>query len=199
MKLYKQFRGEIYQESAFGDFFRLIAQSPARGGKPAGIFPQMVGKLLQPSIHSPSPMISTNPENRRGRVVDRNAVYLRHAQDGTYLRYTGPNAARQAAEHIRKNPQYVYDHYVINSNAILETTALTAAQKLALMGDDKRADTLAALNRLKKVGDVNRLSNRHRTLVTKFLTKTGGLDKVSGAVARQTLSMYRKMSNREDV
>lgn len=175
MKSFKQLRSE-------GKVWDTVRDLTRMGGK-------MVGQLLKPSIHQPAPVIDMRT-NRKKATTDPNAVNLRHrTREDMTISFTGPTAQQQANDYMRRNRDYF----------IYESDTLTAAQKLVLMGDKRRADTLAALARLKQVGDVNRLSNRHRTLVTNFLTRTGGLDNITGAIARKTLSMYRKMGNRENV
>jgi len=71
---------------------------------------------------------------------------------------------------------------------------LSDAQQLQLMKDPNRVATMAALRRYKQVGDVNKLSASHRTLLTKYFEKTGGLRNVSRPTAMNTLKNIQKMS-----
>lgn len=71
---------------------------------------------------------------------------------------------------------------------------LSDAQQLQLMKDPNRVATIAALRRYKQVGDINKLSAGHRTLLTKYFEKTGGLRNVSRPTAINTLKNIQKMS-----
>lgn len=57
---------------------------------------------------------------------------------------------------------------------------LSDMQKLTLMRDPNRAATLVALRRYNQVGDINKLSPAHRTLINRYMQKqTGALNRVS--------------------
>ena len=170
MKKFREVRNQV-TEGFLRDYGRMVGQ--------------MAGKLLEPSIHSPSPMIDMRKNKSYGSNVA--GIYVRHNRDpNNIVRFTGRNAHQNAQNYIRQNRDY---------SLMEEAGVYTAAQKLALMNDKRRAETLMALNRLKKTGDINKLTPRHREIVTRFLTKTGGLDRVNRGIATRTLRMYSKMED----
>lgn len=61
-------------------------------------------------------------------------------------------------------------------------------EKLRLMGDKNRALTMMAMKRYQQVGDINKLSPAHRTLVTRYMqNQAGSLERVSTGMQRAAL------------
>lgn len=177
MKSFKQLRSEVNE----GVWQSLKAGLKAAPGAALRLGWEMTKSLAEPSFKRPSPLIDLN----KNKTQSGYAIHAQNRRDQSLVTFRGRNAEQERQRFIQQNRDY---------DPIMESS-LTAAQKLALMGDNKRADTLAALRRLDKVKDVNKLSTRHRTIVMNFLTKTGGLDNVNPSIARRTLSMYKKMSD----
>lgn len=68
-----------------------------------------------------------------------------------------------------------------------EAAQLSDAQKLTLMRTKSPGMVRSALARYRKVGDVNKLSPAHRTLVAGYLEKAGGIDDLPRTVAAKLL------------
>ena len=64
---------------------------------------------------------------------------------------------------------------------------MTDRQKLMLMKDKSASQTISALAKYRKVGDINKLSPAHRTLVANYMERTGGTGGLSRSVQMMAL------------
>lgn len=75
----------------------------------------------------------------------------------------------------------------------MNEAAMTDAQKMAALGmkGAEKAKTMMALSSYRKHGDINKLSAGHRSLVSSYMEKTGGLEAVNRSAATQALKKER--------
>lgn len=105
---------------------------------------------------------------------------------------TKPNMGPVALGKVRQGPPFMRKKVkVLATNEEVEQVdeaQLSDAQKLAMMKEPYKAAVLSAIKRYQTVGgDINKLSAGHRTLVTNYLAKSGGLDSASRGAAMAAL------------
>lgn len=133
-------------------------------------------------------------------VVDKAAL----GKLGTIKEMAPPGAKyERMVKHIKKG--YSKDGLTKNEKSIAYATAWKAkgremseatvsdAQQMNALGmkGAEKAKTMLALRNYRKHGDINKLSPGHRSLVSGYMEKTGGLGAVSRGVANQALKKER--------
>lgn len=95
---------------------------------------------------------------------------------------TGANAAESGVNSLRRGREMLRQE---EAEQVAED--MTDSAKLSAMGAKNKAAALTALARYKKVGDINKLSPGHRSLVAGYLERAGGIGSLGNSIQRKVL------------
>lgn len=132
--------------------------------------------------------------NMQAKRDERSDAYFSSNDDKMakpYPSYHGPRTTKsgmlnKTAGRILK--QQIRDRLNKEEFEQIDEAGLGDMEKLRLMGDKNRALTMMAMKRYQQVGDINKLSPAHRTLVNRYMqNQVGSLDKVSTSMQRAAL------------
>ncbi len=145
------------------------------------------------------------PEGHEAVLTDKNGQKHMYTDKWEQMDEMAPPGAKyeRMVKHIKKG--YSKDGLTKNEKSIAYATAwkakgremneaaMTDAQKMAALGmkGAEKAKTMMALSSYRRHGDINKLSAGHRSLVSSYMEKTGGLEAVNRSAASQALKKER--------
>jgi hypothetical protein len=145
------------------------------------------------------------PEGHEAVLTDKNGQKHMYTDKWEQMDEMAPPGAKyeRMVKHIKKG--YSKGGLTKNERSIAYATAwkakgremneaaMTDAQKMAALGmkGAEKAKTMMALSSYRRHGDINKLSAGHRSLVSSYMEKTGGLEAVNRSAATQALKKER--------